>query len=248
MRSKGSILIALVLLAPACGNAVPQSIRHGRGAKRGSSASDRSPAVQQTQPSRPTSVRDPEHTLPVALPGSPAPSDVPVSTTFSSSFDGMRLAEPKLPEAGSSTAIDLASQDEGASQRDPASGSAGSRPGLIPGWAWFALALGVVAGAFALARSSHKQGGSLLAGWLLPRCPYCQNSMARPSLRRTAFESWVLPFLLIAPLRCLDCRRRYYSLVFFARGQGQQFASGHGGINRSERTDPAQGIGESAPS
>ena len=134
-------------------------------------------------------------------------------------------AELKLPnsEAAPATnpALNPATANPAALGMD--STSANSWRDLLPTWAWLSLlALGIVGAAVAAstARRSRALLSASFSRWLAPRCPYCHNLIARASSRRTPFESWVLPLFLISPVRCLDCRRRYYSLIFFARGSG----------------------------
>jgi hypothetical protein len=151
---------------------------------------------------------------------------LPPTSAFNSSFDATHPAEAKLPDPDISKSVDLTptAGHDGLPDALPAAPSGDSLAGAIPGWAWVALiALGVIVAAAVravVARSSRQTATVRLSTWLAPRCPYCQNPIARASSRRSALESWVLPLLLIAPVRCLDCQRRYYSLVFFARGSG----------------------------
>lgn len=46
------------------------------------------------------------------------------------------------------------------------------------------------------------------------RCPDCGGSAAYRSRRRSVFERYVLPFLLLRPVRCANCFRRSSVSVF----------------------------------
>ena len=45
-------------------------------------------------------------------------------------------------------------------------------------------------------------------------CDDCGSDMAFHSRRRSFFERWVLPVFLLQPVRCAECFRRDYRLVF----------------------------------
>lgn len=223
VRRVDAILNASLLLAAVCGaGAVQQPLSDDPAAKGPSNQANPAPERPPASQSAPAAAQ-----LPAVQSsnGSTAPL-LPATSAFNSSFDATHPAEPKVPDLDISKSVDLTPTGghDGVPEVLPAASSADSRQGAIPGWAWFAMiALGVIVAAAmrALAtRSSRDSATALISTWLAPRCPYCQNPIARASSRRSALESWVLPLLLIAPVRCLECRRRYYSLVFFARGSG----------------------------
>src|SRR5579859_977063 len=165
----------------------------------------------------------------IKSPGTSEGAAPPPSSTFDSSFEPALPPEPGRPDTESAKNPDRAPAPtlDGASDVPLALPPAAAGSSSLPGWGWLALIAGVlVAGlvvrAIAASRSARRAPSGGLGGWLAPRCPYCQNPIARPSSRRSKFESWVLRFFLITPVRCLDCRRRYYSLAFFARGSSVQ--------------------------
>ena len=58
------------------------------------------------------------------------------------------------------------------------------------------------------------------------QCLDCGGSDAYRSRRRTFLENYILPFLLLKPVRCANCFRRSYASVFTA---ARERASGHNG-------------------
>jgi hypothetical protein len=46
------------------------------------------------------------------------------------------------------------------------------------------------------------------------QCQDCGSSVGFRSRPRTLTEKYVLPVLLLRPVRCADCFRRYYRTVF----------------------------------
>jgi hypothetical protein len=46
------------------------------------------------------------------------------------------------------------------------------------------------------------------------QCPDCGSSEAYQSRRRTFFEKYLFPFLLLKPVRCARCYRRSSTSVF----------------------------------
>jgi hypothetical protein len=223
VRRVSAILNTSLLLAAVCAaGAVPRPLSDDQAAK-GSSPSNR--ANPAPEPPPPPQSAPAGHLSPVQSSDGSATAHLPPASAFNSSFDATHPAEAKPPDPDIPKSVDLTptAGDDGQPDALPAA-SGDSLAGAIPGRAWVALiALGVmvaVAVRAAVARSSRQTATVRLPTWLAPRCPYCQNPIARASSRRSALESWVLPLLLIAPVRCLECRRRYYSLVFFARGSG----------------------------
>jgi hypothetical protein len=221
-----SLLLA-VLCAPGvaqASSATPHPVSKDGSAKPAAApAKPTGPTVD--QPSTPSAPLSDGRFSAAGLPDTSAAPPAPATSAFSSSFDATHSVEPKPPELDSPKVADLSPVSARDGQADPLSTpSTDPASAAIPGWAWVAMiALGVIAATVVrtrVARSSREPGSGRLSTWLAPHCPYCQNPIARPSSRRSAFESWVLPLLLIAPVRCLDCRRRYYSLIFFARGSG----------------------------
>jgi len=93
---------------------------------------------------------------------------------------------------------------------------------------WFAdrglsaASIGQVLAAAALLRVLAGPGWGSVADRLGQRRPVLLFAAAAAAGFGISYilASGFLPLLLIAPVRCLDCRRRYYSLVFFARGSG----------------------------
>ena len=45
-------------------------------------------------------------------------------------------------------------------------------------------------------------------------CGDCGSDMGFRSRRRTFFERWLLPILLLKPVRCAECFHRDYRLLF----------------------------------
>lgn len=58
---------------------------------------------------------------------------------------------------------------------------------------------------------SHSSAQSLIPPY---RCPDCGNDIGFRSRRRTFAERFVLPLFLLQPVRCGECFRRDYRLIF----------------------------------
>jgi hypothetical protein len=54
--------------------------------------------------------------------------------------------------------------------------------------------------------------GSILSRMYV--CPDCGNDVAFRSRPRTTSEQYILPFLLLRPVRCSNCFRRDYRPIF----------------------------------
>lgn len=50
-------------------------------------------------------------------------------------------------------------------------------------------------------------------------CPDCGSSVAYYSRRRTLTEKYILPLVLLRPVRCADCFKRCYRTVFTSARQ-----------------------------
>ncbi|MGA7909170.1 MAG: hypothetical protein WCA16_17325 [Candidatus Sulfotelmatobacter sp.] len=59
---------------------------------------------------------------------------------------------------------------------------------------------------------------SPVSSWLQPftefRCPDCGSNAGFRSRRRTFSERFLLPIFLLQPVRCAECFRREYRLIF----------------------------------
>ena len=229
VRRVSAILAILTFWALVCTSASTQSMSSA--SARDAKVTDppktaESPAAQQT-----SAAQSAPTTAPPATGSAPEPA---VSGAFDSSFEstpdlGLNATDvdpskntADSPKVDPSKSVNLNAPGGSDGQAAALALSSSSRSGLsvVPGWAWLALiALGVGV-AFAIRAASAEPGRETarMSSWLAPCCPYCQNPIARPSSRRSRLETWVLPIFLIAPVRCLDCRRRYYSFALFARG------------------------------
>jgi len=58
---------------------------------------------------------------------------------------------------------------------------------------------------------SESPAGSLVPAY---RCPDCGSTVGFRSRRRTVAERFLLPILLLRPVRCGECFRRDYRLIF----------------------------------